>query len=212
MGSNSDKIFSDKDVATSTLLGSKTFDGKINSVKITKDSDNSSIIERSPSIRIKLDSAFFQNKIIKKGSSPELADAASFIRYIRGLKLSVDENDGYLFNFDPNSMGLTLYYKKDQVDNGVTTRVVGDMNFDLGTSNTHFNQNTFIRTGTALASALAAGNTTLGDPKLFAQGMGGPGIGLRIPATTIAEVKNMYKNEKIGIISAKIRLYTDVAN
>ncbi|MGZ5192972.1 MAG: DUF4270 family protein, partial [Kaistella sp.] len=115
LGSNTDQIYSDRSVSTGTLLGSKIFDGTINAIKITKDSDNSDLYVRDASLRIPLDSTFFQNKIITKGSAPELADAASFIRYFKGLKLSVVENDGYIFNFDPNSVVINLYYKKDKV-------------------------------------------------------------------------------------------------
>ncbi len=94
LGSNTDKIFSNKAVTTGNLLANKVFNGTINSIKITKDSDNSDLYIREASLRIALDSAFFQNKIIAKASSPELADAASFIRYFKGLKLSVEQNDG----------------------------------------------------------------------------------------------------------------------
>ena len=48
--------------------------------------------------------------------------------------------------------------------------------------------------------------------KVYAQGMGGPGIGIKIPETTIATIKDLYNNEKAGIISAKLRFYTDVAS
>jgi hypothetical protein len=49
----------------------------------------------------------------------------------------------------------------------------------------------------------------LGDTKLFLQGMGGPGAEILIPDATIAQLKNLYKNEKVGLLSAKIRLYSD---
>lgn len=212
LGVNSDKIYSDRNVSTGTLLGSKIFDGSISAIKITKDSDNSDLYVRDASLRIPLDSTFFQNKIITKGSSPELADAASFIRYIKGLKVSVAENDGYIFNFDPNSVLINLYYKKDKVESGTTTREDGVFTLDLGSSNTHFNLITYNRAGTPVMSAVAVQDTINGSAKVYAQGMGGPGIGLKIPETTIAAIKDMYNKDKIGIISAKIRLYTDVVS
>jgi hypothetical protein len=39
--------------------------------------------------------------------------------------------------------------------------------------------------------------------------MGGPGAEILIPDATIAQLKNLYKNEKVGLLSAKIRLYSD---
>lgn len=209
LASNVDKVLSNRDVATGTLLGTKIFDGTINSVKITKDTDATTILEREVSLRIPVDSTFFQNKIIKKGSTPEMADAASFIRYFKGIKISVAENDGYIFNFDPDDVVINLYYKKDKVEGTTTTREDATFALNLGNGNTHFNQITFDRTGTPSATALLSSNETTGDAKIFAQGMGGPGIGLRVPEATVAAIKEMYKNDKIGIISAKIRLYTD---
>ncbi len=209
LGGNSTDLRSNKDVTTGILLGSKVFNGDINSIKITKDSDNSTVYERLPSLRIPLDSTYFQTKIIAKGGSPELADVASFIRYIKGLKISVAENDGYIFNFDPNSVLINLYYKKDKVEGTTTTREDTTLVLDLGNSNTHFNKITYDRTGTP--SATLATDDINGVPKVYAQGMGGPGLGLKIPAATIATVKDLFKNQKIGIVSAKLRIYTDVA-
>lgn len=42
--------------------------------------------------------------------------------------------------------------------------------------------------------------------------MGGPGIGLRVPSADVAAIRTMFNNNKIGIVSAKIRIYTDAAS
>ena len=211
LGTNTDQIKSNKIVGTGNVIGSKVFKGDINSISITKKADNSVLLEREASIRIPLDSTFFQNKIITKGTAPELTDAASFIRYFKGLRISVDENDGYFFNFNPNSVVINLYYKKNKVDGTTTTREQAIFPMDLGSANTHFSQISFDRTGTPSASVISANQLT-GDSRLYAQGMGGPGIGLRVPLATVDAIKAMYKNDKIGIISAKIRIYTDAVN
>jgi hypothetical protein len=52
-------------------------------------------------------------------------------------------------------------------------------------------------------------NTTNGDAKLYVQGMGGPGAEIKIPASTITNLRDLYNTKKIGIMSAKVRLYTD---
>jgi hypothetical protein len=41
--------------------------------------------------------------------------------------------------------------------------------------------------------------------------MGGPGAEIKIPASTIAELRDLYNTKKIGIMSAKVRFYTDAA-
>ena len=210
LGSNVDQVRSNRSVATGELIGSKVFNGDISGIKITKDSDNSELYIREANLRIPMDSAFFQNKIIAKASSPELADVASFIRYFKGLKVSVDENDGYIFSFDPRSIVVNLYYKKDVVTDGTTTRPQSVFQLDLGSANAYFNEIKYNRAGSASETALATIDQINGDQKLFAQGMGGPGIGVRVPAATVAAIKQLYNEDKIGIISAKIRLYTDV--
>ncbi|MCZ2085227.1 MAG: DUF4270 domain-containing protein [Flavobacteriales bacterium] len=216
LGSNADQIRSNRNVAAGAQLGTKTFDGNVSYVKVTKDADDSVLLENQAGIRIKLDSTFFANKIINKPStSPEFSDAASFIRYFKGIRISVDETDGYIFNFDPTSMELNLYYKSDKVTNGVTAREQSTYMMNVGGSNSHFNQIEFNRVGTPSAAALAAitpMDSINGAPKIFAQGMGGPGFGLKIPDATIAAVRNQFQNDKIGIVSAKLRIYTDAVS
>lgn len=206
-----EKIYSNKNVATGQLLASKEFNGDINSVTVTRKSDNTSLSEIAASIRVKLDSTFFQNNIIKKASSPELADVASFIRYFKGMKISVEENDGYFFKFSPPSVTVKLYYKKDNVANGVTTRVADEFALDLGSTNVHYSNITFDRANTPSQTALQTPDRQNGDARIYAQGMGGAGIGLRIPAEKIAELRDLYNNNKIGIVTAKLRIYTDVS-
>lgn len=208
--SRAEKFYSDKVVGTGALLGSTVFKGDVNLVQVTKKSDNSSLLDIATSLRVKMDSAYFQNNIIKKASSPELADVASFIRYMKGMKISVDENDGYLFKFSPNSVTLKLYYKKDNVANGVTTRVPSQFSLDMGASNVHYSHIEFQRGNTPSYAALNNPNRQNGDPRIYAQGMGGGGVGIRIPATKIDELRNLYNNNKIGIVTAKLRIYTDL--
>ncbi|MBW8361178.1 MAG: DUF4270 domain-containing protein [Kaistella sp.] len=204
-----DSVYSDATYNYTTLLGSKVFDGTVSSVKITKDSDNSEILTRDASIRIKLDNSFFKTKIIDKQGSMDLKDAAGFIRYFKGIRISVDENDGYLFGFTPNSGEIVMYYKNDKTENGVTTRPQTSFKLTMGSDNVHIGQYEYDRAGTALQAALATSNENTGDPKLFAQGMGGPGIGIKISPADVAKLKDRYQNKKAGIISAKIRLYSD---
>ena len=209
LGSAFTEVRSNRDVTTGAVLATQAFDGTVKAIKVTKDTDNSLLFERVAGIRIPLDSTFIANKIISKASAPELSDAASFIRYFKGIKVSVEENDGYIFNFDPNSVELNLYYKNDKVKDGVTTREQAVYFMNAGSSNAHFNQIFFNRTGSAYETALATSDQQTGDAKVFAQGMGGPGIGLRVPAADVATIKSLYNNNKIGIVSAKMRIYTD---
>lgn len=212
MGSVADSLQSTKGFAAGTVLANYPFNGNITSVAVTKDSDASAITEvsRDASIRIKLDSTFITNKILAKEDSPELADAASFIRHFKGLKISVAEDDGYLMQIKASDVAITLYYKKDVTTNGTTAKEAATLALNLSsTANVKQGQTIYNRSGSALGTAELAIDSINGNRKVFAQGMGGPGIGLRIPAEAISDLKTKFQNEKIGIIAAKLRIYTD---
>lgn len=205
-------VYSNKQVALGALLGSRTFDGNLRAIKITKDSDNSELYNRDPGLRIELDKDFFQQNIINKKGSFELKDAASFIRFIKGLRISVAENDGYIFNFNPNEITAIMYYKFDKTNTDSSiTRSNSSYTFDFGSSNAHFSQIEYNRS-TAYNTAISSINKVTGDPKIYLQGMGGSGAEIKIPETIIAQLKDLYNNQKIGVLSAKIRLYTDATS
>lgn len=205
----SDSAKSNYAYPATTLLGSKEFKGNVSSVAITKDDGGAALFTAAtPGIRIPLDKTFFQNKIIAKKDQPELQDASNFIRYFKGLKISVDESDGYLFQFSPNDMELIMYYKYDKTDVTPATRPQTTYTFALGSANTHIGNYVYSRSGT-YTNAMATSNSTTGDEKLYAQGMGGASIGIKIPKATIDSLTKRYVENKAAIISAKIRIYTD---
>lgn len=203
-----DIAYSNKNYATGTELGSKKFVGNVSSVVITKDSDNSSLFTSEVGFRIPLDPGFFQTKIINKKGQIELKDVSNFIRYFRGLKISIDETDRYLMQFSPSTVELVMYYKADKVENGTTTRPQSKYDFSIGAGNVHVGNYQYDRSGAEIESAII-GNESTGDPKLFTQGMGGNSIGIKFPVETINKLKELYQNNKAAIISAKIRMYTD---
>lgn len=206
----SDTVKSNQTYAFTNDLGSKVFNGNASSVAITKDDGGAALFTAStPGIRIPLDKTFFQTKIIAKKDQPELQDASNFIRYFKGLRVSVAESDGYLFQFSPNDMEMIMYYKYDKTENGTTTRPQTSYSFVLGSGNAHIGQYQYERTGSPLENFAGLGNTVTGDAKLYAQSMGGPSIGIKIPETTITELKDKVSKEKVGIISAKVRIYLD---
>ncbi|MPS64944.1 MAG: DUF4270 domain-containing protein [Chryseobacterium sp.] len=189
-------------------LGSKLFNGNVNSVTITKDSDASSLYTSSAvGVRIPLSASFFQTKIVDKASSSDLKDASNFIRYFKGIKLSVVESDGYLFQFNPDDIEMIMYYKNDKTENGTTTRPQTTYKFTMGSANAHIGHYEYNRSTQFDNSVI--GDKINGDARLFTQGMGGPSIGIKIPAATINELKQFYQNNKKAIIGARIRIYTD---
>ncbi|BAP30046.1 uncharacterized protein CHSO_1009 [Chryseobacterium sp. StRB126] len=190
------------------LLGSATFDGNVSTVTITKKSDNTNVFDGKLGFRINLDKTFFQENILDQKGKPVLQDAANFTRFFKGIKLSVENNDGYLFQFAPNDMQLIMYYKSDKTDNGTVTRSQSILNFDLGSQNAHLGQYEYTRANSGYDQAKKY-NTTEGDEALFVQGMGGPSIGLKIEKSTIELLKSKFSTDKAGIVGAKIRVFVD---
>lgn len=202
-----DIAYSNKMYEAGQELGSKTFDGYVTSVAITKDSDGSSIFTSEVGFRVPLSAAFFKTKIIDKKGQPELKDVSAFIRYFRGLKISVEQNDGYLVQFDPSTVELVMYYKS--IDTGATASTQKKYAFSIGNGNVHIGNYTYERNNSAVKTANSIINSATGDATLFAQGMGGNSIGIKFPEATINTLKTLYQNNKAAIISAKIRIYTD---
>lgn len=207
LGSVSDTIYSDKTVKIGQLLGTYSFDGKVSATTITKDVDNTELYNSKVGIRIPLNKDFFKNKIIDKQGGQELSDVANFIRYFKGIRISVEENDGYIFSYNPNEIEMTMYYTKDVKEKEKTKSIQTSMAFSLGNGNVHFNQIEYDRKGSVIEKTTF--DSHKGDAKLYPQGMGGLGFGIRIPVETIENLRQLYKKDKIAILSAKIRLYSE---
>lgn len=205
----SDIAYSNKDYSVGVELGRKDFTGTVNSVTITKDSDASSLFTSATGFRIPLSASFFKTKIIDKKGQPELSDVSNFIRYFKGLKLSVsdEDEDAYLMQFSPNDMELVMYYTNEKTENNITTRPQSTYTFAIGSTNAHIANYKYERSAQYSSNVLE--NKELGDAKLYTQGMGGPSIGVRLPKETIDSLQQLYRNNKAAIISAKIRMYTD---
>ena len=192
---------SNSPVATSGLpLGTKVFSGNVYAVSINKTSDNTALLTKDIGLRIQLDKNYFRDKIANKSGATELSNESNFINYFKGLKISVRENDGYLINFAPNEVTMTMYYTSGGKSN--------TFSFDLGSSNAHFSEISYTRSSTFNA-VMANINSTSGDPLLYMQGMGGPGAGIKLNGAGISDLKRLYRDNGAAILSAKVRLYTD---
>ena len=201
LGAVGTEKLSNSPVATSGVpLGTKVFSGNVDAVGINKTSDNTALLTKEVGLRIKLDKNYFKTKIADKSGAAELSNESNFINYFKGLKISVRENHGYLINFAPNEVTMTMYYKSGGKSN--------TFSFDLGSSNVHFSQISYNRSST-FNTVMANINSTNGDPLLYMQGMGGPGAGIKLNGAGISDLKRLYKERGAAILSAKIRLYTD---
>ena len=77
-------------------------------------------VRLAPALRVKLDSLYFQNKIINQGGTSFLQNQSNFRNYFRGLYLKADEvNNGgtmMLLDFKSPNAGITIYYKTKVAD------------------------------------------------------------------------------------------------
>ena len=203
LGAVGTEILSNSTVATSGVpLGTKAFSGDIYAVSINKTSDNTALLTREAGLRIPLNASYFETKIANKSGASELSNESNFVNYFKGLKISVQGIDGYLINFAPDQVTMTMYYKSGGKSN--------TFSFDLGSSNVHFSQISYNRS-TIFNNVMAGIDRTNGDPLLYMQGMGGPGAGIKIPENAIEALKTLRRDRRAAIVSAKIRLYTDTS-
>ena len=201
LGAVGTERLSNSPVATSGVpLGTKAFSGNVYAVSINKTSDNTALLTKEAGLRIQLDKDYFQTKIVDKSQATELSNESNFINYFKGLKISVRENDGYLINFAPNEVTMTMYYTSGGKSN--------TFSFDLGSSNVHFSKISYTRSST-FNTVMTNINSTNGDPLLYMQGMGGPGAGIKLNGAGVSDLKRLYKERGAAILSAKVRLYTD---
>lgn len=205
IGNAGDEILSNSVVSEGSLLGTKIFNGDVSAVSIVKTSDNASLLSKNAGVRIALDKDFFQTKIANKNGSAELANETAFVNYFNGLKLSVAEDDGFLVSFEPSSVLLTMYYTSGEAG----SRASKSLSFDMGTSNAYFSQIFYDRSST-FKNVMANIDANNGDPKLYVQGMGGSGFGIKLSGESIETLKTLYREKGNSILSAKIRVYTDV--
>lgn len=207
LGAVGTEMLSNSTVATSGVpLGTKAFSGNVYAVSINKTSDNTVLLTREAGVRIKLDKVHFQTKIANKSGATELSNESNFINYFKGLKISVQENDGYLINFAPDQVTMTMYYTYGDASD----RKEGTYSFNLASPNVHFSQISYNRS-TIFNNVMAGIDRTNGDPLLYMQGMGGPGAGIKIPENAIEALKTLRRDRRAAIVSAKIRLYTDTS-
>ena len=207
LGAVGTEMLSNSTVATSGVpLGTKAFSGNVYAVSINKTSDNTVLLTREAGVRIKLDKVHFQTKIANKSGATELSNESNFINYFKGIKVSVQGSDGYLINFVPDQVMMTMYY----THGAPSDRKEGTYSFNLASPNVHFSQISYNRS-TIFNNVMAGIDRTNGDPLLYMQGMGGPGAGIKIPENAIEALKTLRRDRRATIVSAKIRLYTDTS-
>lgn len=171
---------------------------------------------------IKLDKDYFKQKFIDNGGA-NLNDQASFIRNLfRGIELSVLEEQGFLFNFNPSEMSLVMHYKHDN-----PTPDTGQENYQArlpktfvltfanawSTASNNFNaqisQFEHTNRGIQFVNAYTNPNTTSGDSRLYLNGLDGTKTVIKLNQEQLTEIRRKVLEEDWAVIGAELILHVD---
>ncbi|MDN3664755.1 DUF4270 domain-containing protein [Algibacter miyuki] len=133
-----------------------------------RDTDDEVITRSVPAFRVKLDTTFWHNTIIKKNNSTELSNSNNFSNYFRGLffKAEAEAADGsmILLNMGTTAANITIYYQQDSATDGETVASTYVLTFSGNTLNSFTNDITEV--------TLADGDDVDGDETLYLKGAG----------------------------------------
>ncbi len=132
----------------------------------TTEGDEDVFDRQTPALRVKLDEDYWKATIFDKEDDPVLSNANNFRDYFRGLyfKAEAINGNGNMTFFNLSTANITIYYSKD-------SSIEGDRLQDTYTLNLNGNRlNTYIND---YSIALANGDKTLGDEKLYLKGAEG---------------------------------------
>ncbi|TBV28123.1 DUF4270 domain-containing protein [Meridianimaribacter sp. CL38] len=119
-----------------------------------------------PALRIKLDNAYWQEKILDKEGEPELTNQNNFSDYFRGLYFKAEAVGGdgnfLLLNLASSNANITLHYTKDPIsDDG--DRIASTYTIDFSGNRFNILENEY-------TIPLDDGDAVNGDEKLYLKG------------------------------------------
>lgn len=122
----------------------------------------------APSLRLKMDNSFWQEKIIDKEGSTELSNANNFNDYFRGIYFKAEaiglEGNALMLNLNSTNANITMYYTRDTSADD-RTRVSGTYSFSFSDKTVNFISE--------LNFQIPTGNEIVGDEKLYLKGSQG---------------------------------------
>lgn len=130
------------------------------------DEDGEVTQRNAPSLRLKLDKDFWQQKILDAEGTPELSNANNFSNYFRGIYFKVESiaPDGslMLLNFNSSNANIILYYTKDPFTEG-DDRENATFTLGFNGNRVNFYQNSFTTT-------IPDGDPINGDERIYIKG------------------------------------------
>lgn len=170
------KYFSDRSLSASTQIPLPSLQGNLLKT-ITEFTPSDAEIKQkvgeeltrtAPALRIKMDTDFWEGKIILKASEggSELSNLNNFQNYFRGIYFEAEAmNDAgtmMLLNFGSSNANITMYYTSPPVGTA-TERVSGTYRLNFSGNRINFLDNAF-------SLAIPQGDPINGDEKLYLKG------------------------------------------
>lgn len=205
-----------------TVLGSTEI-SKVVVQNIVKEKDKSTNdFDEEIAYKVVLDKNFFQQKIINNRGTGNLSDNATFIRNVlRGLEISVENDNGFYFQFNPNQIQLKMYYSQDDtsVKEGEEPKRI-QLSYDFGFRNrwtplqtgpdftVQLNQFSNQRSAELLAATQNPDKVN-GASRLYLNGMDGTMINLLFRPEALEDFRNKVKANNWVIVGAKVVMNVD---
>lgn len=196
------------------ILGSATIGSRVQNITIKQKVATSNIYEESVGYKISLDKNYFKEKILDNEKTGLLGDYATFIRrVIQGFQFSVEENNGFLFAFNPNNIQLKMYYSNEGDD---AVRKSSNLTFNFynlwnSTSGSNVQVNHLANTnqGSAFVNNYTNPNTVEGESKLFLNGADGTRVHVRFNTEQLDALRTKKEAESLTFIGAKLEFHID---
>lgn len=180
----SQKYYTDRSLSASSKIPITSLQGQVLKVVDTFMPSNKEIQLKvgeettriAPSMRFKMDSTFWYNKIILKEGSPELSNLNNFQNYFRGIYFESEaiDNNGtmMLLNIKSTNANITMHYSSPPtVADGERVSGTYRMNFSSTNPSTGSDANAkinFLENDFTLS--IPDGNDITGDEKLYLKG------------------------------------------
>lgn len=198
------------------IIGTSVLGNTVENITIKQKVGTSNIYEERIGYKIVLDKDYFTEKIINNEKNGLLGDNATFInKVIKGLQFSVEENNGFLFAFNPNQIELKMYYSSDSSDD-TKKRTNNTYSFSFSNvwssiigTNVQINQIENTNKGQAFINNLSSNHQTEGSARLYLNGSDGTLINVKFIEDQINALRNKKEAENWTIIGAKLQFYID---
>ena len=198
----------------SQVLGRATVSKEVKNNTIKLKNGSSNIYEELVGYKISLDTNYFRDKIVGNEKTGLLDDHATFIRrVIQGLEISVEENNGFLFAFNPTNIQLKMYYSNDATEQGKRNNY--NIAFNLNNNwtsngaNVQVNKISHANQGQAFLNNLTNVDKTNGQARLFLNGSDGTRVNVKFIDEQINKLKADKEANNWTIIGAKLQFHID---